>query len=748
LSRLISGPREGWLTLLLSMAITLCPALSLASADWVEDLWVVPWLAFVSLLLGTVLAKLPVRWPVAHLFSVEIGLLVVATLFAKMPQGAPWGERILWLWDRIRVWFEIVFGGGISNDTMLFALLMALLAWFLGYLTAWFIFRRHNPWPPMVLCGSVLLVNLSYLESDPGLFFVVYLLASMLLLLRLTAYEKEKDWERVGAGYTPEWRWRLLRGGVLLSIAVMLLGWAMPVGHVNAVVAENWYRWLEPWEGFQSEFDRLFAVASPSASRTEDDRFGRSLALGGVVELGTEPVMLVASPKPGYWGAQAYDKYTGQGWLSTADKVTRLDAGDQKLSSSAYLYRGRQEVEQRFKWLGGRTRLIYATGSPVRFGMPVFAEHFETLEDIEAIKTIVPLRQGQQYGVISSISVASQTQLRQADAEYPEWTQRYLELPERSLRRVVSQARRITRGADTRYDAALAIEQYLRGLRYESTVPEPPPHRDAVDWFLFTTRAGYCDYFASAMAVMARAVGIPSRVVSGYNTGNFNQETGLYEVRAEHAHSWPELFFPGYGWIRFEPTPSQSLPERVVGSTEEFELEDDFPEVDLEALGFEVEVLDPLLLEDDLSLFYEDTSPAVDTGELSTESSRNPVVLAMIGGILAFVIVWWYLLSKHSPARRAYFQIHFIASMLGWKIRASHTPLEYAGILAKAAPRLRTELDSVVRSYVRETYGAESPQHPEVSASWRRLQWRLPLELIRNAITRKLSSSKRIIANR
>ena len=120
--------------------------------------------------------------------------------------------------------------------------------------------------------------------------------------------------------------------------------------------------------------------------------------------------------------------------------------------------------------------------------MPVFAEHFETLEDIEAIKTIVPLRQGQQYGVISSISVASQTQLRQADAEYPEWTQRYLELPERSLRRVVSRARRITRGADTRYDAALAIEQYLRGLRYESTVPEDSIGMQSTG-SLFTTRA-------------------------------------------------------------------------------------------------------------------------------------------------------------------------------------------------------------------------------------------------------------------
>ena len=95
-----------------------------------------------------------------------------------------------------------------------------------------------------------------------GLFFVVYLLASMLLLLRLTAYEKEKDWERVGAGYTPGGVGGFLER-VLLSIAVMLLGWAMPVGHVNAVVAENWYRWMEPWESFSpnsTDFRRGFTL--------------------------------------------------------------------------------------------------------------------------------------------------------------------------------------------------------------------------------------------------------------------------------------------------------------------------------------------------------------------------------------------------------------------------------------------------------------------------------------------------------
>lgn len=94
-------------------------------------------------------------------------------------------------------------------------------------------------------------------------------------------------------------------------------------------------------------------------------------------------------------------------------------------------------------------------------------------------------------------------------------------------------------------------------------MPAPPPDRDAVDWFLSNSREGYCDYFASAMAVMARSLGIPSRVVSGYSTGTLDPACGTYEVRQENAHSWPELFFPAYGWVRFEPTPSLVLAGRA-----------------------------------------------------------------------------------------------------------------------------------------------------------------------------------------
>ena len=738
--RLVSGPQEGWLTLLLLTAVVLSPALSLADAAWVEDLWIVPRLAFCSILLGTALAKLPVRGPVAHLFAAVTGLLTVATCFAKMPPGAAWGERILWLSDRVSTWLKVAFGGGVSNDAMLFGLLMALTAWTLGYVSAWFTFRRYNPWPSLVLCGSGLLLNLSYVGDDSGPYLLLFLLSGLLLLVRITICERERSWARFNAELGSEPRRRSLMNGVLVSAGVLACAWAMPVGSVNASLAEGWYVATEPWHDLQAEFGRLFAAIGSTARAPEESRFGKALPLKGVVELGPEPVMLVASPRPEYWAAQTYDRYTGQGWISSADRVTRLEANDSRLAATG-LYRGRLEIEQRFKVLSGRASTVFAAGLPLRLSIATWAEHAETLEDLASLRSTIPLRKGYQYGVISSVSAATEIQLRRAGTDYPDWVRRYLELPASSTRRVEATARRLTRGADNPYDAALLLERYLRRLRYDTRVGDPPPDRDAVDWFLFVSRAGYCDYFASAMAVMARSIGIPSRVVSGYNSGSFNEQTGLYEVRQEHAHSWPELFFPGYGWVRFEPTPSQDVPERPPGSADAPEPESDLPEMNLEALGL-VDMGDALLLEEDYQVMGSDLPAGSTTAQWPSEGPPPYWAIVPLAGVLALGLAWRRLLSRLRPTRRVYFQMCSLAGLLGWGIRPSDTPSEYGRMLRAAAPELQPEVDLVVTSYVEDVYGGVPRDNQEsVARSWRRLRFGLPWRLLRRRVGDRLSAT-------
>ncbi len=144
---------------------------------------------------------------------------------------------------------------------------------------------------------------------------------------------------------------------------------------------------------------------------------------------------------------------------------------------------------------------------------------------------------------------------RAASADYPgELQETYLQLPKLDPR-IPELARKITSTATTPYDKATVLEAYLRrNYRYTLNLTGAPG-RDPLAHFLFETRAGHCEYFASALAVMLRTIDIPSREVNGFLPGEYNDLAGDYIVRASDAHSWVEAYFPGSGWITFDPTP-------------------------------------------------------------------------------------------------------------------------------------------------------------------------------------------------
>ena len=159
------------------------------------------------------------------------------------------------------------------------------------------------------------------------------------------------------------------------------------------------------------------------------------------------------------------------------------------------------------------------------------------------------------YRAVSDLGQPSPDELRRASAEIPaEIARQYLQLPslDHRLPRLASE---VTGGAATAYDKARAIENYLQ--KHDGYTLQLPssPQRDPVAYFLFVRKAGHCEYFASSMALMLRTLGIPARVVNGFRGGEFNSVTGSYIVRGRDAHSWVETYFPGYGWITFDPTP-------------------------------------------------------------------------------------------------------------------------------------------------------------------------------------------------
>ena len=109
---------------------------------------------------------------------------------------------------------------------------------------------------------------------------------------------------------------------------------------------------------------------------------------------------------------------------------------------------------------------------------------------------------------------------------------------------------------------AIALQNYLRTFKYSTHVTLPPAGRDSVDYFLFDSQEGYCEYYSSAMVVMLRALGIPAREATGYAPGEYDARTRQWTVRESSSHAWPEVYFPAWARQQFEPTPSQSVLDR------------------------------------------------------------------------------------------------------------------------------------------------------------------------------------------
>jgi transglutaminase-like putative cysteine protease len=326
------------------------------------------------------------------------------------------------------------------------------------------------------------------------------------------------------------------------------------------------------------------------------DYYGDEHYLGRGNVLSDSVVMHVEAPRSPfvgvryYWQARVYDEYLSDGrWKTTLteQKSIPADSTDLELPSSE----NRIELSFTFKPLIGISSL-YAVPTPVSFSRPVnihYATNPDGSIDPAAYDAIPIIRPGEQYQVQSSISSVTQADLRQAGTDYPDWLKsRYLQLPGAITSRTRLLAISIAQGLNNPYDIAEAVTQYLRdNIEYSEVIDSPPQGQEPIDWFLFDYKKGFCNYYSTAEIILLRSLGIPARWAVGYAQGErapglaenlppqleeqlpANAEVGLsdYTVRQRDAHAWPEVYFPGIGWVEFEPTVSQNPIVRPSGET-------------------------------------------------------------------------------------------------------------------------------------------------------------------------------------
>jgi transglutaminase-like putative cysteine protease len=338
---------------------------------------------------------------------------------------------------------------------------------------------------------------------------------------------------------------------------------------------------------------------------------------------------------------------------------------------------------------------------------------------------------GEPYEVTSAISLAGPEELRGAGSKYPAWVQeRYLQLPPNLPLRVSDLAARVASNIRTPYDKASALENYLRtNYPYNLRVDPPPFNADGVDHFLFTLGEGYSEYFGSTMAVMLRTVGVPARLAVGYTTGDEIGDQDLFSVTDSHSHAWVEVYFPGFGWIPFEPTPGESLPVVYQPGAERPEA----VEGNLADLApFDDECFDGLEDCFNLTLTESNLDFSFGNDEGSSVIGLWPWLvsilagLAVIGGSVRWL--WGRFLAVPNSPRLAFRRMSTLASLASAGPSEFQTPYQFGDSLQEALPAQKTPVSIIVAAYVRNRYGnkySSASERRVLAVAWQRL--RLPM---------------------
>lgn len=296
--------------------------------------------------------------------------------------------------------------------------------------------------------------------------------------------------------------------------------------------------------------------------------FSDNVRLGDVaqVKLNPQKVMTIRLTQPPEqyrmplrWRGVTLDKYDGSGWRDSVPRrkmwVEATNEGYRLADFSEESLITRQEIilaplDTNVLFAAPRPLLVSGL-SDVRLyqdsgdGLSVRRQRFGYL----------------QYTVLSDTRVYQDAELRADDSRvYPlEIRNRYLLLPDELDKRIGELAGQVVRAAATQHDAVRRIESWLRTSFGYTLNLKRTTNGDPLADFLFNVREGHCEYFATAMAVMLRTQGIPTRLVNGFQTGEYNTVDDSYTVRQSDAHSWVEVFYPNNGWVAFDPTPAAGL---------------------------------------------------------------------------------------------------------------------------------------------------------------------------------------------
>ncbi|MEO6457639.1 MAG: transglutaminaseTgpA domain-containing protein [Chloroflexia bacterium] len=413
-------------------------------------------------------------------------------------------------------------------------------------------------------------------------------------------------------------------------------------------------------------------------------------------------------------------------------KTESVDSGYTLLNKISEGEKGRLISEQIAELSKRGVALEIIVENAPGFSIRVLAQgQVPVYDDISAIRAVNPVQKNDRYDAVSSISRATAAELQSASANYDGWLTRYMALPAGRSREIGELAATVVFEADASnpYDQARAIEAYLRdNYTYNTNIPTPPAGTDPVEWFLFQNKQGYCTYYAASMIVMLRSIGIPARLSTGYAPGNYDSTAQTYVVTEARAHAWPEVYFPGYGWINFEPTPSEAVVTRE--TAESSIIPEPTPNAAIEEKPNLREEEEARNLEEKRQQEEAAAAAAARVDTTGGAFGGGLLVLAVVSLAAALLFLPFSPLRRKSPTTAiAYYGRMLRWARLGRLGPAAHqTPFEFSEALSREVRGTSVFTRAIARAYVRERFGGRPlgpAEQATLNKSWDSLRKRL-----------------------
>jgi transglutaminase-like putative cysteine protease len=655
--------------------------------------------------------RLPALWDAIYAGNTDLGPL---TNSSKELLVSAWNITL-----RIQAWVAAIFSGKPAYDPIAASLTWNALVWVSAAWAGWMVEARHNV---LLAATPAILLSMETLAYAGHTSFVVYLMAGSLLALLAVVQQglRQKSWDQSKTAYPSQ------KGRQITFVALLITGGLVLFSAFASSLSIQKIRdWIDELRKPATEQSNdlgkslgLIPGKTPTPDSFTEARnpgLPQDHLIGSGPELSQRVVMTVsvqnpAGPVPLYWRAFTYDKYTGDGWSSSTTEQNSYQPNQPLPSDTIPSQISIQQQVFPMEDLGGT---VYAAGEPITVDLPIQAA-WRSNADLFGVQT----HQAESYKVNSLLPRVDEWTLRNAGQRYPDWVrERYLDLPSNIPGRVRALAIELTASEQTPYDRARAIESYLRTFPYTLKVSRPPGGRDVVDYFLFDLKTGYCDYYASSMVVLARAAGIPARLVIGYASGTYNLNSKRFVVTEADAHSWVEIYFPNIGWVTFEPTASRPELDRAnripAGSS------------------------------------FQPTTPSA-----LHSKSNGPNVWYVLGGLMLAVLLGgaWIIFreihlnrqQEQKVAVEIYQQIKWFSQSLGISSGLDHTPYEFTALLSRhlhrlesaatLMPQLGHDLQSLMDEIVKILYRPDSSKSADntgILQQWKSLRRKLWLVWIR-----------------